>query len=135
MDTDRIPVTYVFDAHCGWCWGFSEAFGAFVERHADDLDLEVVSGGLFTGSRVVPIASLGFIPEANQRVSALTGAVFGEANARLASARPTPDSPTIPPSCSTPRTPPAASQRCAPRLPSGPLRSPTPGSRRSSATG
>ena len=83
MSEARVPVSYVFDSYCGWCYGFAGAFGSFAASHADRLDLTVISGGLFTGDRVVPMASLGFIPEANRRVSALTGAVFGEANARL----------------------------------------------------
>lgn len=84
MTNHRVPITYVFDAYCGWCHGFAEAFASFAAEHADRIELTVISGGLFTGSRVVPMASLEFLKEANARINSLTGAVFSPANERLA---------------------------------------------------
>ena len=41
---------YVFDAYCGWSYGFAPTLAEIVRRHPE-LDVEVVSGGLFTGPR------------------------------------------------------------------------------------
>ncbi|PWJ54928.1 putative protein-disulfide isomerase [Quadrisphaera granulorum] len=70
-----LPLTYVFDAYCGWCYGF----GASVRELAQtaDVDIEVISGGLFSGPRASSLSAHPYIPEANARISALTGAQFG----------------------------------------------------------
>ncbi len=73
-----MKLVYVFDAYCGWSHAFSGTLQAVTERHPD-LPVEVVSGGLFTGSRRVPIREFGFIKDANVQVTARTGAQFGEA--------------------------------------------------------
>jgi putative protein-disulfide isomerase len=54
-----------------------------VSRHPD-LPVDVVSGGLFTGERRVPMSSFGYIEEANAEISRRTGARFGEGYRRLA---------------------------------------------------
>jgi putative protein-disulfide isomerase len=53
-----------------------------VSRHPD-LPVEVVSGGLFTGSRRVPVRELGYVQGANAQIAELTGAEFGEAYEEL----------------------------------------------------
>ena len=73
-----VKLVYVFDAYCGWSHAFSGTLRAVTERHPD-VPVEVVSGGLFTGSRRVPIREFGFIKDANVQVTARTGARFGEA--------------------------------------------------------
>jgi putative protein-disulfide isomerase len=75
----RTPVTYVFDAYCGWCYGFSATFRDFVARHAGEIELTVIPGGLFVGERRVPIRELDFIARANASIAALTGVTFGPA--------------------------------------------------------
>ncbi|MGZ3142679.1 DsbA family protein [Lentzea chajnantorensis] len=77
-----VKLVYVFDAYCGWSHAFSGTLRALTERHPD-LPVEVVSGGLFTGSRRVPIREFGFIKDANVEVTARTGARFGDAFNRL----------------------------------------------------
>jgi putative protein-disulfide isomerase len=47
------------------------------------LPVEVISGGLFTGPRRVPIREFGYVQGANARIAELTGAEFGEAYERL----------------------------------------------------
>ena len=71
-------VVYVTDAYCGWCWGFSERMGEFEAANRHRVEFTAISGGLFVGERAKPIASYPHIPEANERVARLTGAVFGE---------------------------------------------------------
>ncbi|MDT0573613.1 DsbA family protein, partial [Streptomyces sp. DSM 3412] len=77
-----MKLVYVFDAYCGWSHGFSGTLSEVVARHPE-LPAEVVSGGLFTGSRRVPIRQFGYVQGANAQIAELTGAEFGEAYERL----------------------------------------------------
>ncbi|GGN21956.1 DsbA family protein [Streptomyces fuscichromogenes] len=77
-----MKLVYVFDAYCGWSHGFSGTLREVVSRHPE-LPVEVVSGGLFTGSRRVPIREFGYVQGANADISELTGAEFGEAYEQL----------------------------------------------------
>lgn len=77
--TPAPKLTYVFDAYCGWCYGFEAAFGDFARSRADSAAIEVISGGLFVGSRVGPIGAFTGLHAANERITALTGAQFGPA--------------------------------------------------------
>jgi putative protein-disulfide isomerase len=77
-----MKLVYVFDAYCGWSHGFSPTLLAVAARHPE-LPVEVVSGGLFTGARRVPIREFGYIDGANAQISERTGAEFGEAYRRL----------------------------------------------------
>lgn len=73
-----MKLVYVFDAYCGWSHGFSGTLREFTSRHPD-LPVEVVSGGLFTGPRRVPIREFGYVQGANAKIAELTGATFGQA--------------------------------------------------------
>ncbi|MGW4891573.1 DsbA family protein [Kitasatospora sp. NPDC004240] len=73
---------YVYDAYCGWSYGFARTLADFTTRHPE-LPLEVVSGGLFTGDRRVPIRAFGHVRGANAAITELTGAEFGEGYLRL----------------------------------------------------
>jgi putative protein-disulfide isomerase len=77
-----MKLAYVFDAYCGWSHGFSATLREIVSRHPE-LEVEVVSGGLFTGGRRVPIREFGYVQGANAQIAELTGAEFGEAYERL----------------------------------------------------
>ncbi|MET9698924.1 DsbA family protein [Streptomyces sp. NPDC006529] len=77
-----MKLVYVFDAYCGWSYGFAPTLAELVRRHPD-LDVEVVSGGLFTGTRRVPIGEFGYVQGANAEISELTGVRFGAGYARL----------------------------------------------------
>ncbi|MBK3578576.1 DsbA family protein [Streptomyces sp. MBT65] len=71
-----MKLVYVFDAYCGWSHGFSGTLSEVASRHPE-LPVEVVSGGLFTGSRRVPIREFGYVQGANAKIAELTGAEFG----------------------------------------------------------
>ena len=58
----------VVDAYCGWSYGFAPTLIEFVRRHPE-LDVHVVSGGLFTGPRRVPIREFGYAQGANAKIS------------------------------------------------------------------
>ncbi|GHF55805.1 DsbA family protein [Streptomyces mashuensis] len=77
-----MKLVYVFDAYCGWSHGFSRTLLDVAGRHPD-VPVEVVSGGLFTGARRVPIREFGYVRGANAKISELTGAEFGPAYDRL----------------------------------------------------
>jgi len=78
FNLNKPTVVYVFDAYCGWCWGFSKRISEFEAANRDRVSFTAVSGGLFTGKRVGPISLLTHVPEANARITQLTGAEFGE---------------------------------------------------------
>lgn len=81
MNTFSLPaksVVYVMDAYCGWCWGFSRRVGEFEAANRHRVAFTAINGGLFIGDRAAAIASYPHIPEANERITRLTGAVFGE---------------------------------------------------------
>ena len=66
-------LVYVFDAYCGWSYGFSATLRE-VTSTPPRLPVEVVSGGLFTGARRVPIREFGYVQGANAQITELTGA-------------------------------------------------------------
>jgi putative protein-disulfide isomerase len=76
MNQKELALIYVWDAYCGWCYGFSKSIRAFHENHPE-LPLTILSGGLFVGDRKQPIGAFPYIPEAHNRISQLTGAEFG----------------------------------------------------------
>ncbi len=82
MSESRVKLIYVFDAYCGWSYGFAPVLDELVRRHPE-VPVEVVSGGLFTGGRRVPVAEFGYIEGANARISELTGVEFGTGYAAL----------------------------------------------------
>ncbi|WP_129664985.1 DsbA family protein [Phytoactinopolyspora endophytica] len=73
----NVKLTYVFDAYCGWCYGFGPAVRDFAAANAGRVELDVVSGGLFTGAQVAPIGTMTYVAGANARIAALTGVEFG----------------------------------------------------------
>ncbi|MFJ8538000.1 DsbA family protein [Streptomyces sp. NPDC093591] len=77
-----MQLIYVFDAYCGWSHGFSGTLREVVSRHPE-LPVVVVSGGLFTGPRRLPIGEFGHVRGANAKIAEQTGAEFGDAYERL----------------------------------------------------
>lgn len=77
-----MKLVYVFDAYCGWSHGFSSTLREVTDRHPE-LPVEVVSGGLFTGLRRVPIREFGYVRGANAKIQELTGAQFGKSYERV----------------------------------------------------
>jgi putative protein-disulfide isomerase len=81
-DRNGMKLLYVFDAYCGWSYGFAGTLTEVVARHPE-LTVDVISGGLFTGTRRVPIRQFGYVEDANAEISELTGAQFGAGYQRL----------------------------------------------------
>lgn len=73
-------VIYVYDALCGWCYGFSAVMQRFYHEHTDTLAFTVLSGGMVTGDRIRPIAeSVAYLEKAYLVVEERTGVSFGAA--------------------------------------------------------
>lgn len=67
-----MKIYYFWDAYCGWCYGFEAIFEKFLENH-QDLEVEVISGGLFFDKK---ISDFPHIPVANMKISAMFGVKF-----------------------------------------------------------
>lgn len=75
-----MKVVYVYDALCGWCYGFSPVMEEFYEKHKDEVEFEVISGGMVKGQRIGPIGEVaGYIKYAYKDVEQATGIEFGKA--------------------------------------------------------
>src|SRR6476469_261652 len=75
-----IKFIYVYDALCGWCYGFSPVIKKVFEVYKDEADFEVISGGMVIGEREgfpdeqTSKYILGAIP----RVEEMTGVKFSD---------------------------------------------------------
>ncbi|HKL36468.1 MAG TPA: DsbA family protein [Salegentibacter sp.] len=73
-----MKIVYVYDALCGWCYGFSPVITKFQEKYKDDLSFTVISGGMITGNRIGPIGEVAaYISSAYLDVEKATGIKFG----------------------------------------------------------
>lgn len=78
--TEPMKIIYVYDALCGWCYGFSPVMQQLYEEHNDDYAFEVIAGGMITGERIGPIGEVApYIKEAYKEVEHRTGVKFGKA--------------------------------------------------------
>ncbi|WP_416885975.1 DsbA family protein [Marinospirillum sp.] len=77
LDTQSSRLIYVGDAYCGWCWGRAPQWQALAAVWQQELPVEVISGGLFIGPRVQPMARLPYLASANLQIQQMTGAEFG----------------------------------------------------------
>jgi len=70
---------YAYDPLCGWCYGFHPLMEKLADRFGDDLDIEVIAGGLAIGDNAQTIAEgFDYIPRASKQVETVTGVSFGE---------------------------------------------------------
>jgi putative protein-disulfide isomerase len=70
---------YIYDAICGWCYGFSPVMQQIAQDYPYQFEYEVLSGGLIQGDRVGPIEKMApYIKSAYKDVEARTGVVFGD---------------------------------------------------------
>lgn len=71
---------YVYDALCGWCYGFSPVIKNFYDKVKEELPLEVISGGMVMGEREGPIGKMApYIKKSYKIVEERTGVKFGAA--------------------------------------------------------
>lgn len=70
---------YVYDALCGWCYGFSKTIHEFVANHPELEQVEVISGGMVRGDRIRPLSTMAdYIQNAHKDVEERTGIKFGK---------------------------------------------------------
>jgi len=73
-------IFYVYDALCGWCYGFGPVIEKFQDNYGDRVKLEVLSGGMVVGGRVGPFSNMAnYIRQAVPRLTEITDVQFGEA--------------------------------------------------------
>jgi len=72
-----MKILYFWDAYCGWCYGFDKIFTKFYENHTD-LEIEIISGGLFFGDNSKKIKEYGYFQEGNKKISEMYNVEFGE---------------------------------------------------------
>lgn len=76
---EKPRLIYVYDALCGWCYGFSPVIHGVYDDYQDHLDFQVVSGGMMLGERAGPIGEVApFIKDAYKTVENHTGVKFGQ---------------------------------------------------------
>lgn len=74
-----MKIIYAYDALCGWCYGFSPVIEAFYQKYHNEIEFEVLSGGMVTGERIGPIGVVApYIRQAYHDVEKATGVKFGE---------------------------------------------------------
>jgi|GEM_PF-528821 len=78
-EMEKPKIIYVYDAICGWCFGFSPVMAKLSETYQDKFDFEVVSGGLKLGKSVGAIDVIApYIKTAYQDVERTCGVKFGD---------------------------------------------------------
>jgi putative protein-disulfide isomerase len=79
MSTIKPSFIYIYDALCGWCYGFSPVIKNLYLKYKDEFDFQVISGGMILGDRVGPISQMApFIKGAYKKVEETTGIKFGD---------------------------------------------------------
>ena len=74
----KYSLIYCYDAYCGWCYGFSPVMKQVAAIYSDQLEIEVLSGGMIVGEAVQPIENMAhYIEGAYQNVEQLSGIKFG----------------------------------------------------------
>lgn len=73
-------IIYIYDALCGWCYGFSNVINDIKAYYQDQFDFEIVSGGMILEDRVGSInQKFSFIKDSYKKVEDHTGCKFGPA--------------------------------------------------------
>ncbi|HTN21663.1 MAG TPA: DsbA family protein [Pelobium sp.] len=79
MVNSKLEIIYVYDALCGWCYGFSGVMSKIYQEYKNEFGFEVISGGMVLGDREGPISnSAELIKSHLPRIEETTGAVFGD---------------------------------------------------------
>ena len=75
---NNMKIMYVYDALCGWCYGFAPVMSQFQDKYKDRVGFEVISGGMITGNRIGAIGEVApYISWAYKDVEKATNVKFG----------------------------------------------------------
>jgi len=78
-EKQRPELIYVYDALCGWCYGFSPVITRLYEDYKDRLDFLVLSGGMVRGDSIGPVSQISsYIKKVYKTVEQTCGVKFGE---------------------------------------------------------
>lgn len=76
---EKLKLLYVYDPLCGWCYGFGPVVEKIEQNFKEDIDVEIISGGMVMGDRIAPVGAMSaYILEAIPRLERMTGAEFGQ---------------------------------------------------------
>jgi putative protein-disulfide isomerase len=71
-------IIYIYDALCGWCYGFSPVMLSLHEKYKTEMDFTVLSGGMVLGDRAGEIGKVApYIKSAYKVVEERAGVTFG----------------------------------------------------------
>ena len=74
-----MTLIYCYDAYCGWCYGFSKVITRISEEYRNQLEFEVLSGGMIPEDDAKHIGVIApYIQTAHKQVEELSGIRFGE---------------------------------------------------------
>jgi putative protein-disulfide isomerase len=75
-----MKLIYVYDALCGWCYGFTPVIQELQQKFGMDMEVEVLSGGMFLSANHRPASAMyNYISQAHKQVETTTGITFGRA--------------------------------------------------------
>jgi putative protein-disulfide isomerase len=72
-------IIYCYDAYCGWCYGFSPVMKEIELQYREQLQFEVLSGGMIIGEEKHHIGLIAnYVSRTYKNVEELTGISFGK---------------------------------------------------------
>jgi putative protein-disulfide isomerase len=75
----RPKVIYIYDALCGWCFGFSPVMVQLFVNYQDQMEFDVISGGMVLGESMEPATELkDYIARTYRDIEKRTGITFGK---------------------------------------------------------
>ncbi|MBW8683904.1 DsbA family protein [Chitinophaga rhizophila] len=75
-----MKLIYIYDALCGWCYGFTPVIEALQQHLGPDTEVEVLSGGMLRSANHRPASAMyNYIKEAHKQVETTSGVQFGQA--------------------------------------------------------
>ncbi|PSL30030.1 DsbA family protein [Chitinophaga ginsengisoli] len=75
-----MKLIYIYDALCGWCYGFTPVIEELLQHFGDKMEVDVLSGGMFLSANHRPASAMyNYISQAHKQVEAVTGVKFGPA--------------------------------------------------------
>lgn len=77
-ERETMKLHYIWDAYCGWCYGFGAPLNEFTGNHPE-LDISITSGGLFVEGRIQQVSQFGFMKAGNEQIKAIYGSEFSDA--------------------------------------------------------
>lgn len=74
-----VKVVYVYDALCGWCFGFGPVIQQLEQKYKGTFQIDVISGGMVPKAQAQPIGFMsGYILNTIPRLERTTGVRFGQ---------------------------------------------------------